>query len=300
MPEIRTLNVAISPCPNDTFIFGAWILGLVSDLEGCRSRFAWRDVDVLNQWARENSCSLVKVSAGQALDLQDKYFILSSGAAFGLSHGPKLVARRDLETRPRVIAVPGLQTTACSLLRAALDYDFKALPMPFDRIVDCLEQGHADAGLLIHETALIYQQYHLELLLDLGSWWGEEAGDLPLPLGCIIMRKDLGQALKDRVEEQIRCSLDTARQRQPELMPLISHLAQEMDTDVIDRHIRAYVNQYSRDMGRPGKEALQKLQQLKTSMSDPSDRSDTSDKSDKSDTSDKLRQNPLNPTHSNK
>ena len=137
--------------------------------------------------------------------------------------------------------------------------------MPFDQIVNCLEQGHVDAGLLIHETALIYQQYQLELLLDLGSWWREQAGDLPLPLGCIIMQKHLGQELKARVEEQIRNSLDKAREEQSELMPLISHLAQEMDTGVMDRHIRAYVNQYSRDMGRPGKEALQKLQQLKTS-----------------------------------
>lgn len=265
MPGISTFNVAISPCPNDTFIFGAWILGLVPDLEDCRSRFAWNDVDVLNQWARKNSCNLIKVSASMALGLQDDYFILSSGAAFGLTHGPKLVARKGLKSRPGVIAVPGLQTTAYSLLRAALDHDFKALPMPFDQIVNCLEQGQVDAGLLIHETALIYEAYHLELLLDLGSWWHKEAGDLPLPLGCIIMQKHLGQDLKARTEEQIRCSLDTARDKQPELMPLISHLAQEMDTDVMDRHIRAYVNQYSRDMGRPGKEALQKLQQLKTS-----------------------------------
>ncbi len=296
MPEINTLNVAISPCPNDTFIFGSWIMGLVPDLEGCRSRFAWRDVDVLNQWARENSCSLIKVSAGQALDLQDEYFILSSGAAFGLNHGPKLVARRGLKTRPNVIAVPGLQTTACSLLKAALDYDFEALPMPFDRIVDCLDQGHADAGLLIHETALIYGQYRLELLLDLGSWWHKEAGDLPLPLGCIIMHRHLGRDLKARTEEQIRCSLDTARTRQPELMPLISHLAQEMDKDVMDRHIRTYVNQYSRDMGRQGKEALQKLQQLKTSSQ--AGRTGRTRQTDLT-----IRQTPtkpLNPTPSNK
>ncbi|WP_291320071.1 1,4-dihydroxy-6-naphthoate synthase [Desulfonatronospira sp.] len=277
MPGIRTLNVAISPCPNDTFIFGAWVLGLIPDLEGCRSRFAWKDVDILNRWAREKSCDMVKVSAGQALDLQDEYYILASGAAFGLTHGPKLVARKGLETSPKVIAVPGLQTTACCLLEAALDHDFQALPVPFDRIVSCLEQGHADAGLLIHETALIYQQYQLKLLLDLGSWWREQAGDLPLPLGCIIMPRRLGLDLKARAEEQIRSSLDTALEKQSQLMPLISHLAQEMDPNVIDRHIRAYVNQYSRDMGEEGTKSLQKLQQLKTSMSDISDRSEPSD-----------------------
>jgi len=260
----KSFTVAISPCPNDIFIFGAWILGLIPDLQGYRSRFHFRDVDILNQWAGGKSCCLVKVSAGLALDLQEDYFILSSGAAFGLAHGPKLVTRKGLESRPEIIAVPGLQTTACTLLKAALDYAFEALPMPFDQIVNCVKQGRADAGLLIHETALIYRQYHLELLLDLGSWWSEQAGDLPLPLGCIIMRKDLGLDLMARAEEQIRCSLDTARAKQSEIMPLISHLAQEMDTHVINRHIQAYVNQYSRDMGRSGNEALQKLQQLKT------------------------------------
>lgn len=263
MQEVQTLNTGISPCPNDTYIFGAWILGLISDLEGCRTRFFWEDVQHLNEWAGAAKCQVLKVSASQALDVQDRYFILSSGGAFGMEHGPKLVARKGLVSRPQKIAVPGLHTTAYALLRAALPHAFDPLPMSFDHILDFLKQGRADAGLLIHESALLHKEYGLEVLLDLGRWWREQTHGLPIPLGCIVAHKELGSFFKVRLEEQIRRSLDTARERGSEIKPLVAQMAQELDSRVIDRHIEAYVNAYSRDMGSQGREALRVLQEMK-------------------------------------
>ncbi len=259
----ETINVAISPCPNDSFIFSAWVMGLIPDLEGLRTRFFWQDIDVLNRWAVQGKCRAIKVSASQALDLEETCDILSAGGAFGLEHGPKLVSRRGLGKKPQKIAVPGLQTTAFTLLRSALDYDFEPLPVPFNRIVDSVFAGQAEAGLLIHETALLYREYNLDMVLDLGRWWVERTSGLPLPLGCVVMRKGQEPGLKSRVEEQIRASLDTGGEKSSRIMPLVVHLAQELDPKVIDRHIQAYVNEYTRDMGRYGQQALEALRVLK-------------------------------------
>ncbi len=259
----ETINVAISPCPNDSFIFSAWVMGLIPDLENSRTRFFWQDIDVLNRWAAQGKCRVTKVSASQALEMEEACEILSAGGAFGLEHGPKLVSRRGLGKRPEKIAVPGLQTTAFTLLRSALDYEFEPLSMPFNQIVDGILAGKAEAGLLIHETALLYRDYKLDLVLDLGRWWENQTSGLPLPLGCVVLRKGSDPGLKSLVEEQIRASLDAGRAQRSVIMPLVVHLAQELDPKVIDRHIQAYVNEYTRDMGPQGAQALEVLRALK-------------------------------------
>jgi len=263
MHTCKNLSVAISPCPNDTYIFGAWILGIIPDLEGCRSRFYWQEVDVLNRWAGQARVLVIKVSAALALDLEKSYYILSSGGAFGVEHGPKLIARKDAGSRPARIAVPGMQTTAYALLRAALDYEFQPVPMPFDCIVDSLNKKEAEAGLLIHETALVYRTYGMDLILDLGRWWQENTLGLPLPLGCIALHKSLGEDMASVVQDQIRESLRAADGNKSRLSPLMSHLAQEVEPEIMDRHVQAYVNDYSLDMGRTGRKALQALKEIK-------------------------------------
>lgn len=255
----RAISVAVSPCPNDTAIFGSWILGQGQQLEALRASFVWADVEELNIAAAQGRHAVIKVSAAQALRLRENYAILSSGGAFGLFHGPKLVSRKT-EIPPRVIAVPGLHTTAVTLLQRAMG-TVELVPMRYDLIVNAVLTAQVDAGLLIHESALLLEQYGLHCLLDLGRWWAERTGGLPLPLGCILGQRSLGGSFLAEVEWQIRASLEHFHSRPEAVRPLIKALAREIDDAVLDAHIRAYVNDFSRDMGQRGREALAALEE---------------------------------------
>lgn len=259
------LSVAVSPCPNDTFIFAAWVLGL-SPGPGPEPRadacFHWADVQQLNQSAAAGRFDVVKLSAAAALALEDRYEILPCGGAYGTGAGPKLVARPDGPEAPRTVAVPGLDTTAFAVLRAALGPGFTALPMRFDHIAPAVARGGADAGLLIHETALVPERYGLTLRLDLGAWWAGHGGGTPLPLGVIAARRDLPEARRRGVAEAIRASLTLARERREAVWPLVRALARELDDATLEAHIAAYVDDLSLDMGATGRAALDALRAL--------------------------------------
>ena len=268
MPS-AVVSVAISPCPNDVVIFGAWILGRVG-LPDARAAFAFEDVETLNEAALAGTYDVVKVSAAMAAPLAATYAVLPSGAAFGFGAGPKLVVDKDFSGRPRTIAVPGLRTTAATLLRAALAGDDPALPPPdaafvpvrYDAIVDAVRSGRAEAGLLIHETALAAADHGLRLVLDLGRWWEGRLPGVPVPLGVILAKKSLGPARIAALGELLRQSLGAAA-AQPELVaPLARLLAREKNEAVIKAHIKAYVGDLSRDMGETGARALARLREL--------------------------------------
>lgn len=258
------LTVAISPCPNDSFIFGAWILGHAPAPAGRDSRFFWHDVQELNQGAFDDTWDVIKVSAATAMRLTETHTILACGGAFGQEHGPKLVTRPGFTDAPRTIAVPGLDTTAMLVLSAALDNAFTPTPMIFHAIVDAVQKGDVDAGLLIHETALIHDRYGLALHTDLGQWWRDHTGGLPLPLGCILARTSLGPAVHADIEDTIRASILRARRHPADVMPLIAALARELDAATLEQHIEAYVNDHSLNMGPRGQEALDILQTFRT------------------------------------
>ncbi|NCD25332.1 MAG: hypothetical protein EOL86_07050 [Deltaproteobacteria bacterium] len=258
------LTVAISPCPNDTFIFASWILGHVPPPAGLDSRFFWHDVQELNQGAFDDTWDVIKVSAATALRLRDTHVILPCGGAFGLAHGPKLVTRADFAGTPRTIAVPGLDTTAMRVLTAALTHAFTPVPMIFHAIVDAVQRGQVDAGLLIHETALVHDRYGLSLHTDLGLWWSEHTGGLPLPLGCILARKALGDDVHAALTTTLRASILHARHNPSDIMPLIAALARELDAATLEQHIAAYVNDHSLNMGPRGQAALDILQTFRT------------------------------------
>jgi len=261
MNTAAPLTVAISPCPNDTFIFGAWVLGLVPGPEP-NARFFWADVQELNIAASQGRYDVVKMSAAAALNLEDTYEILPCGGAFGSGVGPKLAVRPDSPERLLTVAVPGLDTTAYAVLRCALGHGFAPLPMPFDRVAQAVQSGQADAGLLIHETALVPQRYGLTVRLDLGAWWAEHCAGAPLPLGVIAMRRTLPDALRQKVCDTIRSSLTQARDQRASVWPLICALAQELDNATLEAHIAAYVDALSMDMGQTGQTALSALRTM--------------------------------------
>jgi 1,4-dihydroxy-6-naphthoate synthase len=257
---MKTLITAISPCPNDIFIFGGWILGLLPE-GGPETAFVFSDVQELNQAGHEGRYDVIKLSAVQALRYRNQWHILQAGGAFGLGHGPKLVTGLG-KGRPRTIAVPGLDTTAFHLLRAAADWEIEPVTMRYDRIIGAVVQGSVDGGLLIHESALVFHRYNLALLLDLGEWWRVKTNGLPLPLGVIAVRNSVPSPVREEIFGTIQCSLRLAQKDRAAVWPLVRTMAQESDDRVLQAHVDAYVNRYSEDIGTEGVSALQALSGL--------------------------------------
>lgn len=256
----RSLRLGYSPCPNDTFIFFALAEGRV-DCAPYGIQVTLADVEELNRSARLGSLDVTKVSIHAVLQLLEDYWLLRAGGAIGRGCGPLLVARQKLtmgDLRDAVIAIPGRTTTAHLLLQLQGTHRGSKVEMPFDQIMQAVEQGSVQAGVIIHESRFTYPLFGLELVLDLGEWWENETG-LPLPLGGIVARRSLGSDAAGFVENRIRESLDYARKHTGEVWHYVRSHAQEMEPHVIYRHIDMFVNEFSEDVGSDGKRAIRHL-----------------------------------------
>ena len=255
----RTLTLGYSTCPNDTFMFFGLAHGRIDcDLDW---RIHLADVETLNQDAGAGRWDVSKVSFAALGNLQETYGLLRSGAALGRGCGPLIVARPGFEPDrlPLVdIAVPGLQTTANLLLGLYLTEPPRAVPMTFDRIMPAVSRGEFEAGVIIHEGRFTYSEYGLESLVDLGRWWEDETG-LPIPLGGIAVRRDLGADIARRAEAAVRDSVRFALDHPDAAADYIRSHAREMAPAVIQRHIDLYVNDFSMDLGREGEAAVAAL-----------------------------------------
>ncbi len=256
----RALTLAYSTCPNDTFIFYALAHGRIDcgDLD-------WRphlaDVESLNRDAAAGKWDVSKLSFAALGHLQETYGLLRSGAALGRGCGPLIVARPgfDPDRLPSVpIAVPGLQTTANLLLGLYLAEPPRAVPMTFDKIMPAVARGEFEAGVIIHEGRFTYSGYGLESLVDLGRWWEEETG-LPIPLGGIAVRRDLGTDIARRAEAAVRDSVRFGFDHPEAAAGYIRRHAREMAGSVIQQHIDLYVNDFSLDLGKEGEAAVAAL-----------------------------------------
>ncbi len=256
----RALTLAYSTCPNDTFIFYALAHGRI-DCGDLDWRIQLADVEALNQDAAAGKWDVSKLSFAALGHLQDTYGLLRSGAALGRGCGPLIVARPGFnpDRLPSVsIAVPGLQTTANLLLGLYLTEPPRAVPMTFDKIIPAVARGEFEAGVIIHEGRFTYSGYGLESLVDLGRWWEEETG-LPIPLGGIAVRRDLGTDIARRAEAAVRDSLRFAFDHPEAATDYIRSHAREMAGSVIQQHIDLYVNDFSLDLGKEGEAAVAAL-----------------------------------------
>ena len=256
------LRLGISPCPNDTYIFSALIEGripLSGDLAPLTPHFA--DVEELNALARDGVLDVTKISVAAVADILDEYVVLASGGALGRGYGPLLVASRPSvleDLRDTVIAVPGKKTTANTLLSLHGAFTGPRQEMVFDEIMPALVRGEYAAGVIIHESRFTYADHGLHLVLDLGQWWEETTG-APIPLGVIVARRSLGDAVLRQLSAHIRFSLENANADPSAAMPFIRAYAQEMDEDVLAKHIAAFVNEFSLDLGEEGRSAVERL-----------------------------------------
>jgi 1,4-dihydroxy-6-naphthoate synthase len=261
----RALSLAYSPCPNDTFIFAAWTRGMLADAPPIN--VVLDDVEALNEAAAGGRFELTKVSYGAIPYLLDKYRILRAGGALGRGCGPLVVARPDAAGNvPSLadfpadarIAIPGFRTTAYLLLRLALGRPVEAVRMRFDEIVAAVAKGEVDAGLIIHESRFTYRAAGLACVEDLGKWWETETGHA-IPLGAILVRRDVPSDTAAQIDATIRESLAFAQRNEAAVAPYVREHAFEMDVEVMRAHIALYVNEYSVDLGSEGIAAIDDL-----------------------------------------
>jgi 1,4-dihydroxy-6-naphthoate synthase len=273
--KARTLRLAYSPCPNDTFIFGALALGLIPT-PGFRFEIQLADIRELNELAKTGQVDVCKVSFYAYTQLHTlSWQLLETGSALGRGCGPLVVTKPDFEHRKTLrtarIAVPGLDTTACFLLRYYEPQVQHLEVVPFNEIMPAVAEGRFDAGVIIHESRFVYPQFGLNPLVDLGEHWETRTG-YPIPLGGIVARQSAALTLPDiaAVDTALAHSLAFARKHpdHPALKAYIAEHAQEMSPEVCQAHIRLYVNEYTDALGPEGHAAVRAFCEIveKTSM----------------------------------
>lgn len=254
------LTLGFSPCPNDTFIFDAMVNHKI-DTHGIDFDYVLEDVETLNKWAEEEKLDITKLSYNTFLHTARKYALLHSGSALGKGVGPLLIAKKPLDLANIAnfkIAIPGFNTTANLLLSLAFPQATNKTQILFSEIEAAVLDGTYDAGLIIHESRFTYAQRGLTKLIDLGDWW-EGAANAAIPLGGIVIRRSFDKELCATVDSIIKESLAYSWAHYPELAPFITDNAQEMEEDVMRKHIDLYVNDYSTDLGTEGRNAITTL-----------------------------------------
>lgn len=258
------INIAFSPCPNDTFIFHAWVHRLIPDAPELNVMYA--DVDITNNLAakpNETSPDIMKISYAALPWVLDQYTLLPCGGALGRGCGPLVLTSQERSARDLqgcTVAVPSERSTAYLLFRLWAAQQIpggvgKIIVMPFDKIMPAVQRGEIDAGLVIHEARFTYGNYNLKLLADLGNWWEEDTG-LPIPLGAIVAKRGMDT---EAIGAWIKQSLDYAWKHPEASEEYIMSHAQEMSHDVTRAHIDLYVNEFSYNLGEDGYGAIKAL-----------------------------------------
>jgi 1,4-dihydroxy-6-naphthoate synthase len=255
--ETQAISLGYSFCPNDTFIFYALTHDRVPS--GFKVSEVLEDVETLNQWAVQARLEMTKISYHAYAHVRDRYVALRSGGALGRGVGPLIVTKTPLESlEGKLVAIPGQLTTANLLLKLSQPESVKTIIMRYDEIMPAVERGDVDAGLIIHESRFTYAQHGLLKFIDLGEWWESVTG-LPIPLGAILARRDLGPERLRALNSAVRSSLEYAYAHPSEPKAYIRQHALEMQDTVMQAHIDLYVNEYSLDVGDQGERAVHEL-----------------------------------------
>lgn len=254
------LTLGFSPCPNDTFIFDAMVNGKI-DTRGLEFEYVLEDVETLNKYAFEEKLDITKLSYNTFLHTADKYALLHSGSALGKGVGPLLIAKQPIpltELANLRIAIPGVNTTANLLLSLAHPEATNKHTYVFNEIEDAVLNGNADAGLIIHENRFTYAARGLHKLIDLGDWWEQTSG-AAIPLGGIVARRSFDKELIATIDAVIKDSVAYSWKHYPQLSEFITCHAQEMEEEVMRKHIDLYVNEYTTDLGDIGTKAIETM-----------------------------------------
>jgi 1,4-dihydroxy-6-naphthoate synthase len=262
-----TLTLGFSPCPNDTFIFDAMIHNRI-DTEGVNFEVIMEDVEALNQRAFRRELTITKLSYHAFAYLVDDYALLESGSALGNGVGPLLIAKKDMPqdvVNQSLIAIPGKFTTANFLFSLAYPEATQKQELVFHDIENAVLDGRVGAGVIIHENRFTYAQRGLVKLMDLGAYW-EETTQMPIPLGGIVVRRDLPLEIQQKVERIMKRSVEYAFAHPSVSRDFVAQHAQEMDEKVRQQHIDLYVNAFTRGLGNVGRAAVKTLFEKATAL----------------------------------
>jgi 1,4-dihydroxy-6-naphthoate synthase len=254
------LTLGFSPCPNDTFIFDAMVHGRI-DTEGLEFDYFLADVEELNKRAMTSDVDITKISYHAYAYIAENYLILDAGSALGHRNGPLLISKRRIgidELSKLKIAIPGKFTTANLLFSIAWPEVVNKTEYLFSKIEDALLEDEVDAGLIIHETRFTYYKRGLHKLADMGEYWEGLTG-LPIPLGAIVIRREIPEEIALKVNRVVRRSLEYAYKDSFASYDFVSGNAREMDSTVMNNHIKLFVNEYTLDLGSRGREAILEL-----------------------------------------
>ena len=258
------LKIGISPCPNDTFIFHALLHRLI-EVGSFEFEVVFADVQTLNERAQSGNFDIVKISYGNLWNVQDTYGLLYSGGAMGYGCGPLLLSSKSNNLDPDIpIGVPGENTTANALLRFWAEKErvaFIAEYAFFDELYLGLLKRNRMQSVVIHENRFTFEKDGLYLICDLGEYWEKKTG-APIPLGGIVIRRNLGQDVARQIDGLIRQSVEFAWEHPEESELFIQEHAQETEKSVVASHIKLYVTNFSANLGNKGEVAIGRLQQL--------------------------------------
>lgn len=255
----KRIVVAHSPDSDDAFMFYGLASGKV-DTDGIVVDQVLADIETLNRAAFEGKYEVTAVSFHAYAHLADRYALLPHGASMGDRYGPIVVARPDgpSQVKGRRIAIPGTLTTAYLALRI-YEPSFDYVVVPFDRIQQAVLEGKADAGLLIHEGQLTYEEEGLRKIVDLGEWWADRTGGLPLPLGGNIIRRDLGPEMIAKVSKLLHDSIACALANREAAVDYAIQFGRGLDRPRTDRFVGMYVNDLTLSYGERGRKGVERL-----------------------------------------
>jgi 1,4-dihydroxy-6-naphthoate synthase len=260
---MKKLSLGFSPCPNDTFIFDALIHHKI-DTEGLEFDVVFDDVETLNKKALQGELDITKLSFHAFAHVSDKYVLLDAGSALGFGVGPLLISKKaytpeEVKSQPSLsVGIPGNYTTANFLLGIAFPELQHKQELVFSAIEELLLNQELDLGVIIHENRFTYAQKGLHKIMDLGDYWEQETG-MPIPLGGIMMKRNIDVETQLTVNRLIRKSVEFAFENPEASNDFVRQHAQELDESVRKQHIDLYVNQYSIDLGDLGKKAIRVL-----------------------------------------
>ena len=253
------IRLGHSPDPDDAFMFWGLASGEV-DPRRFEFEHVLRDIQTLNEWALKGELEVTAISLAAYPMVQERYVLLPHGASMGSGYGPIVVAREEqsaADLRQLEIAVPGELTTAFLVLRMCMG-SFRYREVPFDQIIEEVQSGRSDAGLLIHEGQLTYEAEGLKKVVDLGEWWLLETG-LPLPLGANVARRDVGAENLFELSDVLRDSIQAGLDNRAEAMEYALQFGRGLDTELTDRFVGMYVNELTCDYGDEGRQAVREL-----------------------------------------
>lgn len=258
------VSIGFSPCPNDTYVFDALVNGHI-DTGDIEFEVFIEDVETLNQWALEQRLDITKLSFPALFGSTAHYRLLDAGSALGKGVGPLLVAREPLQPddaslASALVALPGQHTTAHLLFSMAFPFIQRKSFMLFSDIEEAVLQGRANAGVIIHENRFTYRQKGLHKVMDLGQYW-EEKTNLPIPLGGIAVKRSINITRAQQIDKLIATSLRYANERSV-ISSFVRMHAQSMQEEVMQQHIRLYVNEHSLQLEKDAKEAIVSLQHV--------------------------------------